>query len=387
MLVLPTDGVRPAVFGRRGSEFALQHTHAADQLSCAITRMAQALGLTSSDRYDAIERVASLGAPGDAAAFGKAIAWSPDRGVTVSDEEFTKAVDRLDGGALSPDWSLDVRRQHDRQAAASGFCARVSALVVDMARSLLERPGVRRVGLAGGLFASRGLAAAVTGALGDAAIIAPVPEAPGRALGAALDSFPRGDLLQSLALGPEYTEQEIKLALENCRLDYLYEPDWSRLMTRVSKMLSRGAVVAWFQGPMGFGPRSIGTRSILCDLSNKYAREHVNCFLLHGPADDPPPVSMTAADIGDFRDQPARSPFPAIAARVHPPCRTSCRGHRSPAVDSGSERQAQSPAFLELLAAPPNAERCAGPHNVPSGANEPGACTPRRDPDHVLVGD
>jgi len=380
VLVLPTDGVRPAVFERRGSAFALLHTHAADQLSCAITRMAQALGLTSSDRYDAIERVASLGAPGDPAAFGKAIAWNPDRGVTVSDEEFTKAIDRLDGGALSPDWSLDVRRQHDRQAAASGFCARVSALVVDMARSLLERPGATRVGLAGGLFASRELAAAVTGALGDAAIIAPVPEAPGRALGAALESLPRGGLLQSLALGPEFTEQEVKLALENCRLDYLYEPDWSRLMTRVSKMLSRGTVVAWFQGPMGFGPRSIGTRGILCDPSNKYARENVNCFLLHGSADDPLPVSMTAADMEVCLDQPARSPFLAIDAKVHTPWRDKLRAaidHRQ-SIPVQSVTEAQSPAFLELLQLHRTRSGVPGLINVPlSGANEPGACTPR----------
>ena len=36
--------------------------------------------------------------------------------------------------------------------------------------------------------------------------------------------------LQSLALGPDFSEQDIKTALENCRLDYLYEPDWSRLL-------------------------------------------------------------------------------------------------------------------------------------------------------------
>ena len=54
------------------------------------------------------------------------------------------------------------------------------------------------------------------------------------------------------------------------------EPDWSRLLARISRMLSHGTVVAWFQGPMGFGPRSVGTRGILCDPSNRYARENIN---------------------------------------------------------------------------------------------------------------
>jgi carbamoyltransferase len=380
VLVLALDDVPPAVFERRGSAFALLQTHAADQLSCAITRMARALGLGPSGRYDAIERLASLGAPGDAAVFDKAIGWNPDRGVTVSDDEFAKAIERLDGGALSPDWSLDVRRQHDRQALASAFCARVGALVVEMARSLLERPGARRIGLAGGRFSSRGIVAAVASALGDAVIIAPVPEAPGRALGAALESLQAGALLQTLALGPEFTEQEIKLALENCRLDYLYEPDWSRLMTRVSNMLSRGTVVAWFQGPMGFGPRSIGTRGILCDPSNKYARENVNCFLLHGSPDDALPVSMTAADMEECLEQPVSSPFLALDAKVKAPWRDKLRAaidHRQ-SIPTQRVTEAQSPAFFGLLQLHRKRSSVPGLINVPlSGANEPAACTPR----------
>ena len=121
------------------------------------------------------------------------------------------------------------------------------------------------------------------------------PRPDGRAIGAALD----GDVapaahLRSLALGPDFSEQDIKLALENCRLDYLYEPDWSRLLARISRMLSQGSVVGWFQGPMGFGPRPADTRGILCDPANRYARENINRFLRHASIDDPLPVSMTA---------------------------------------------------------------------------------------------
>ena len=48
-------------------------------------------------------------------------------------------------------------------------------------------------------------------------------------------------------------------------------------------MLSRGKVVAWFQGPMDFGPRSLGGRSILGDPSNRYARENINATCGIGP--------------------------------------------------------------------------------------------------------
>ena len=73
-------------------------------------------------------------------------------------------------------------------------------------------------------------------------------------------------------------------------------------MKRTSRMLARGCVVAWFQGPMGFGPRAFGTRSILCDPSNRYARENVNRFLRHAPLDEPLPVSMTDAAMAECLD-------------------------------------------------------------------------------------
>jgi carbamoyltransferase len=41
---------------------------------------------------------------------------------------------------------------------------------------------------------------------------------------------------------------------------------------------------------MGFGPRALGTRSILCDPSSRYARHNVNEYLRQAPLDEPVPV-------------------------------------------------------------------------------------------------
>jgi carbamoyltransferase len=76
-------------------------------------------------------------------------------------------------------------------------------------------------------------------------------------------------------------------------------------------MLTRGKVVAWFQGAMDFGPRSLGGRSILCDPSNRYARHNINEYLLHRPLDAPLAISIpqdAAADCLEA-DAPRVSPF------------------------------------------------------------------------------
>ena len=99
-----------------------------------------------------------------------------------------------------------------------------------------------------------------------------MPEPVGRALAAAGATGLNG--ASPLAIGPSYSEEEIKRTLDNCRLDYVYEPDWPRLLARASRMLAQGKIVGWFQGPMAFGPRALGSRSILADPANRYARQN-----------------------------------------------------------------------------------------------------------------
>jgi carbamoyltransferase len=384
VLVLGPESGESAMFERRGAELTpLQPLPGAHQLFCAIKRVANALGFGASARYDAIERLGALWGGERSPAFERAITWESDRGLALNDEQFERAIAPLRESAatLASDASLNVRLQHDRQALAASFCARVSASVIDMAGQMAERAGVRRVGLTGSLLSSGGLVADLAKALGDAAVVAAVPEAAGRAIGAALDGdVAPAALLRSLALGPDFSEQDIKFALENCRLDYLYEPDWSRLLARVSRMLSRGTVVAWFQGPMGFGPRSVGTRGILCDPSNRYARENINRFLRHASVDDPLPVSMTSTAMRECLDAPMASPFVTMDATVKVEWRDRLRAsldqrHSIPVQMVTDE---QSPALFTLLEM--HRERSGVPgliNTTLSGMNEPAACTPR----------
>jgi carbamoyltransferase len=43
-----------------------------------------------------------------------------------------------------------------------------------------------------------------------------------------------------------------------------------------AKLLAQGKIVGWFQGKMEFGPRALGSRSILADPSDKKMKRRVN---------------------------------------------------------------------------------------------------------------
>ena len=93
--------------------------------------------------------------------------------------------------------------------------------------------------------------------------------------------------------GCAYSEQDVKATLDNCRLTYVYEPDRRRLHGRVSQILGAGMLVAWFQGSAGTAPGVVPGRTVICDPSNRWARENMNRFFKQVPIDTP--LTLVAA--------------------------------------------------------------------------------------------
>ena len=150
--------------------------------------------------------------------------------------------------------------------------------------------------------------------------------------------------------------------LDGCRLDYVYEPDFERIDARVSRMLSRGKLVAWFQGPMDFGTRSLGGRSILLDPSSRYARENTNRYLRHRPDDQPPPLVMLSSRTAECLADRVSSPLAPVRARVKEDWRLKlqagvdasgyCRVHT---IEPGTNRLAELLAAHEAESGVPGA--------------------------------
>jgi len=77
-------------------------------------------------------------------------------------------------------------------------------------------------------------------------------------------------------LGPSFNDDEIETSLRASNLRYEYISNETELCDRVAKSLENGAVVGWLQGRMEFGPRALGSRSILGDPRNPEMQTTMN---------------------------------------------------------------------------------------------------------------
>jgi carbamoyltransferase len=85
----------------------------------------------------------------------------------------------------------------------------------------------------------------------------------------------------SLLLGPDYSAEEIKTVLENCKLRFQYLRSTDEMLGRAVKLLGENKILAWMQGRMEFGPRALGNRSILASPLDRYSTENLNVYIKH----------------------------------------------------------------------------------------------------------
>jgi carbamoyltransferase len=352
-------------------------------LLSAARLVARTLGVGAANPYQALDRLSIGGEPEFDTELAGAMQWTVAGGVQVDETQMSNLIDAIGGrqpGSLSDGASLNVHVQAARRALAASFTCRLARVVHDAARSVSPGADLDRLAFGGAMFANLRLNTELRKIAGDRVALAAVPEPAGRALGAALSaSEGAGDRLPGLALGPAFSDNDIKRTLDNCRLDYVYEPDWARLFLRISKMLAQGKVIGWFQGAMGFGPRAMGSRSILCDPSSRYARQNMNEYLRQVPLDEPLPVVFAPSAAGSVLGRSAATPlvFDApVGAEWREKLVSALDWRHGVRVHAVSTTQAKE--LCDLLEC--HFSRTGVPALIEtnlSGPGEPVACTPR----------
>jgi carbamoyltransferase len=77
-------------------------------------------------------------------------------------------------------------------------------------------------------------------------------------------------------LGPEFSNELIQTILNENDLVYNEYHDKKKIIDEVSTLLKKNFVVGWFQGRMEWGPRALGSRSILANPLNPKAKDLIN---------------------------------------------------------------------------------------------------------------
>jgi carbamoyltransferase len=149
---------------------------------------------------------------------------------------------------------------------------------------------------------------------------------------------PSGDAQRGSLLGPEYAEAEVREALEAAGAKYHFVPTEEEILERTAELLSQGKVVGFFHGRMEFGPRALGSRSILGDPRDPGMQSRMNLKIKFRESFRPFAPAVLREHAAEYFDLPPgmESPYMLLTAPV-------AAAHRK-AVDDAGKRG------MELLA-------------------------------------
>ena len=242
------------------------------------------------------------------------------QGLTMTGREFDALFDG------PPRRAESAITQREMDIAASIQCV-TEEIVLRMARHAKELTGAKYLTLAGGV----ALNCVANGVLlrerifEDIWIPGPAGDA-GGALGAALfvqyqlldrERHPQGrDSMKGCLLGPRYSTAEIRTFLDGKNVKYHHHAEEKNLLSAVVDEMTAGKVVGWFQGRMEFGPRALGSRSIIGDARNPEMQAQMNLRIKFRESFRPFAPCVLAEDVGEWFDLDRESPYMLLVAPV-----------------------------------------------------------------------
>ena len=203
----------------------------------------------------------------------------------------------------------------------------VEEVVLKIAKDLQTKTKARNLCLAGGV----ALNCVANGVLHrtnifDEIWIQPAAGDSGGAVGAALAVYhlglgrernvkPSQDAMLGSYLGPEYSQQEVVKRLTNAGAVFT-ELSEAELVVRTATAIADGRSIGWHQGRMEFGPRALGSRSILADPRSPTVQKRLNLQVKKRESFRPFAPSVLREDVGEWFELSTDSPYMLLVAGV-----------------------------------------------------------------------
>jgi carbamoyltransferase len=126
--------------------------------------------------------------------------------------------------------------------------------------------------------------------------------------------------LSHVFLGPSNLPSDIRQFLKASSAQFKdFSGDEEKLISHIAGLLIRGKVIAWSQGRMEFGPRSLGARSILADPRVPDMRDRINSLVKMRESFRPFAPAVLETKLHEHFDLDHSSPFMLETCRVISP--------------------------------------------------------------------
>jgi carbamoyltransferase len=151
-------------------------------------------------------------------------------------------------------------------------------------------------------------------------------------------------------LGPQFSDQEIESFLNDIGAKYRRINSEDDLCEQVAKMIEQGKVVGWMQGRMEFGPRALGSRSILGDARSPEMQAKMNLKIKFRESFRPFAPAVLQEQVHEyFETQPNQaSPYMLLVAPVREDKRVPVDSSAAKGLEQRNAVRSEVPAITHV---------------------------------------
>ncbi len=91
----------------------------------------------------------------------------------------------------------------------------------------------------------------------------------------------RTDVQETSYFGPGFTNEQVRKVLDDYKVKYTEFKTDEELIKKTAELIHKDNVIGWFQGRMEWGPRALGSRSILSNACNPEMQDILNLKVKH----------------------------------------------------------------------------------------------------------
>ena len=124
------------------------------------------------------------------------------------------------------------------------------------------------------------------------------------------------DAMKGSYLGPKYEENDISERLKALGANFNTYSE-NKMIRKTAEGLDNGYAIGWFQGRMEFGPRSLGSRSIIADARSSEMQKTLNLKVKYRESFRPFAPSVLSEDVNEYFDFDGKSPYMLMVAKIN----------------------------------------------------------------------
>ncbi|MFZ4765662.1 MAG: carbamoyltransferase [Roseimicrobium sp.] len=125
-----------------------------------------------------------------------------------------------------------------------------------------------------------------------------------------------GDSCKGSLLGPQYSNEDVRAELDKLGAVYEFISDEASLLETVATEAANEKVIGWFAGRMEFGPRALGSRSIIGDPRSPAMQAQMNLRIKFRESFRPFAPVVLREDVAHYFEHQGDSPYMLMVAEV-----------------------------------------------------------------------